>query len=102
MLHGAQGAAANCGAHTGAGAAQTGAGGGQHAGPRFIQPQGHSRAQQQPLAAGSIATASKISTFFMVLCLLGKQRGITASVVLSDFPIQTFGAGIKQGARSLE
>jgi hypothetical protein len=34
---------------------------------------GHSRAQQQPEAAGIVATASKISNFFMILCLLRKQ-----------------------------
>jgi hypothetical protein len=36
---------------------------------------GHTRAQQQPEAAGSNATASNISNFFMIVCLLQKQRG---------------------------
>lgn len=77
---GAQGGAhvaANGAAYVGAGA-QYGAGAGAQYAPRLNQlhgQNGHSRAQQQPLAAGSIATASKISVFFMVLGLLGKQRG---------------------------
>src|SRR5438874_6017406 len=64
--------AASGAAYVGAGAqagAQTGAGGAQTA-PRLNQlhgQHGQSRAQQQPPAAGSIATASKISVFFMIL-----------------------------------
>jgi hypothetical protein len=59
------------GAHTGAGAGHTGYAG------RLNQLHGHSghrRAQQQPLAAGNAATSSKISSFFMILCLLMKQQ----------------------------
>jgi hypothetical protein len=80
----AQGGAAY-GAHVAAsGAAYVGAGaqgGGQYgiaATGRLNQlhgQNGHSRAQQQPEAAGSVATANKSSIFFMVLCLLEKQRG---------------------------
>ncbi len=87
-----QGAAAyGAGAHVAQGAATYGAGAqvelasgatyvgaGAHTAPRLNQlhgQNGQSRAQQQPEAAGSIATASKVSIFFMVLSLLGKQRG---------------------------
>jgi len=51
---------------------------------------GHSRAQAQPEAAGNVATASKISNFFMILSSPSEAvGGITASVASSDYPIQT-------------
>ena len=68
---GAHGEAASGATYVGPGAqagAQTGA--------RLNQLHGHrgqSRVQQQPEAAGIVATASKISNFFMILGLLTKQ-----------------------------
>jgi hypothetical protein len=75
--HGDGGQVAATGAtYVGAGG-QTGAGGAQ-TGARLNHVHGHNgqtRAQQQPLAAGITATASKIRIFFMVLGLLEQQSG---------------------------
>ena len=80
----ATGAQGEYGAHGGAQVAASGAAyvGGQ-AGAQYVAGRlnqlhgqhGHSRAQEQPAAAGNVATASKISNFFMILGLLRKQRG---------------------------
>jgi hypothetical protein len=104
-----------CGAATGAGANVVGGQGGgghgaattgvaigcghkQHDAPR--SKSGQKRRQQQPAAGAiTIATASKVSIFLMVLCLLRKQRAITASVALSDFPIQTCMGGLPTPAK---
>jgi hypothetical protein len=54
---------------------------------------GHSRAQQQPEAAGSVATASKTSNLFIFCVSSQSSWGITAWVASSEFPIQTLWAG---------
>ena len=69
-------AGAQAGAHGDAASGAQYVGAGAQTGARLNQLHGHkgqSRAQQQPEAAGSVATASKISNFFMILCLLSKQ-----------------------------
>ena len=71
--------------------------GGQTAAGRLNQLQGqhgHKRATQQPEAIGSVATASRISIFFIFYVSSQSSRGITAWVASSEYPIQTYGAGI--------
>ncbi|MEX2307321.1 MAG: hypothetical protein WD738_07000 [Pirellulales bacterium] len=56
---------------------------------------------QPPNMAGIAVTASKVSIFFMIVCLLRKQSGITAWVAPSDYPIQTLnGRGSGEWART--
>ena len=72
--HGAGGQVAATGA-TYVGGGQAGA---QTAAGRLNQLQGHSghsRAQQQPDALGNVATASKISSFFMILSSPSEAAG---------------------------
>jgi hypothetical protein len=94
---GGQAVAANGAAYIGAGGQQTGAGAGGHGAGRLHQLQGHNghseavgqHAAQPPNMAGIVATASKASIFFIILCLLRKQSRITAWVESSEYPIQT-------------
>ncbi len=69
--------------------------------PRLNQLQGqsgHNCALQQPDTAGSAATASRISIFFIFCVSSQSSWGITAWVASSDDPIQTLRAGPRSGA----
>jgi hypothetical protein len=102
--------AATGAAYVVAGGQHTGAGGGGQTGSRRHQlqgQQGHNarsgpHAAHPPNRAGSVDTASKVSIFFMILCLLGKQLRITAWVESANRPIQTLNGGqMGVGAKSL-
>lgn len=109
---GGQAVAASGAAKVGAGG-HTGAGGGQAAG-RLNQLHGQHAHRpvllheaHPPHTSGTVATASKASIFFIILCLLGKQSQITAWVETSECPIQTLngrdGSGdMEHGAASSE
>jgi hypothetical protein len=107
---GGQAVAATGVAYVVAGGQQTGAGGGGHTGSRRNQlhgQHGHNARLGQheahpPNIVGSIATASKVSIFFMILCLLRKQLSNTAWVESANRPIQTLNGGqTGVGARNL-